>query len=192
MAQQVDQVVLCIGLNKDWESEGFDREDMNLQGHLNDLTAALLKANPNTAVAMQSDTPVEILWLPDARALLHAWYGGNETGNGIADVLFGDVNPSGKLSLSFPVRLEDNPAYLNYRSEAGRVLYGEGIYVCYRWYESLNLPTLFPFGFGLSYTTFDISNLHLDDVNETEITATVELNNTGALDGAEVLQIYFS
>ena len=98
-------------------------------------------------------------WASKAKALIQAWYGGNETGNGIADVIYGTVNPSAKLPLTFPKRLKDNPAYLNYRSEAGRVLYGEDVYVGYRYYEEMEIEPLFSFGHGLSYTSFNYSNL---------------------------------
>lgn len=189
LARDVDQVVICAGLNMDWESEGFDRPNMSLPGHLDKLISTVSEANPRTAVVIQSGTPVEMPWVHKVPALLQAWYGGNETGNGIADVLFGDVNPSGKLSLSFPIKTEDNPAFLNYRSEAGRVLYGEDVYIGYRYYEMLSRQVNFPFGHGLSYTTFAFSNLKIhNDRKELEVGVTV--TNTGAVDGAQVVQVY--
>jgi beta-glucosidase len=128
-------------------------------------------------------------WINSVNALVHAWYGGNEMGNAIADVVFGDVNPSGKLPLTFPVRNQDNPAFLNYRTERGRTLYGEDIYIGYRWYEKLELAVLFPFGHGLSYTSFSLSDLKMkkDDDN---ITINVKVANTGDRAGAEVVQVY--
>lgn len=119
------------------------------------------------------------------------WYGGNETGNAIADVLFGNVNPSAKLPLSFPKRLQDNPAFLNYRTERGRALYGEDVYIGYRWYEMLDLPVLFPFGHGLSYTTFEISDLKVQK-SDKEVNVSVKVSNTGSISGAEVVQVYVS
>lgn len=116
-------------------------------------------------------------------------YGGNETGNAIADVLFGAVNPSAKLPLSFPSRNEDNPAFLNYRSERGRVVYGEDVYVGYRFYEATKKDVLFPFGHGLSYTTFSLSNLSVTSDSET-LTIGVSVENTGHVDGSEVVQVY--
>lgn len=128
-------------------------------------------------------------------AVVQAWYGGNETGNAIADVLFGDVNPSGKLPLSFPVLNSDNPAFLNYRPEHGRVLYDEDIYVGYRFYETVKRPTLWSFGSGLSYTTFCLSSLKVRQ-QDSEKGAVVLINvteeNTRAVDGAEVVQVYIS
>ncbi|KAL1306300.1 hypothetical protein AAFC00_004384 [Neodothiora populina] len=191
LAKDFDQVVVCAGLNMDWESEGFDRPDMKLPGHLDTLISSVAAANPKTVVVMQSGTPVEMPWLEQVPALLQAWYGGNETGNGIADVLFGDVNPSGHLSLSFPVHNEDNPAFLNYRSEAGRVLYGEDVYIGYRYYEKLNRRVSFPFGHGLSYTSFRFSDLSVTN-NGTDLAIEVTIKNTGVRAGAQVAQVYIS
>ncbi|KAH7025588.1 beta-glucosidase [Macrophomina phaseolina] len=193
LAKEVDQVVVIAGLNGDWESEGYDRRHMDLPGYTDALISAVAAANPNTAVVMQSGTPVCMPWIDEVPALVHAWYGGNETGNAIADVIFGTVNPSGKLSLSFPVRNEDNPAFLNFRSERGRALYGEDVYIGYRFYEKTKRDVLFPFGHGLSYTSFDISNLQVtdDDAGE-KITIKVDVKNTGALEGAQVVQVYVS
>ncbi|KAI1136251.1 glycoside hydrolase family 3 protein [Hypoxylon sp. FL0543] len=189
LARNADQVVICAGLNAEWETEGNDRTDMNLPPGSDDLIAAVAKANPNTAVVMQSGTPVEMPWIKDVNALIQAWYGGNETGNTVADILFGDVNPSGKLSLSFPVRVQHNPAYLNYRTEGGRAIYGEDIYIGYRFYEFVDRDVLFPFGHGLSYTTFRFSDLSVSD-HDGELTVSVAVKNTGSLKGAEVAQVY--
>ncbi|KAK2687323.1 hypothetical protein QWA68_013689 [Fusarium oxysporum] len=155
VAKSVDQVVLVVGLNGELESEGTDRTTMDMSAHTNALVSKVLAANVNTAVVVQSGTPVGMPWIDDAKAVCHAWYGGNETGNAIADVLFGDVNPAGKLPLTIPRRLQDNPTYFNFRSEAGRVLYGEDVYVGYRYYEKIDCKPLYPFGHGLSYTTYD-------------------------------------
>ncbi|XXH03297.1 hypothetical protein Hte_009695 [Hypoxylon texense] len=189
LARDADQVIVCAGLNAEWETEGNDRVDMSLPPGLDDLIAAVAKVNPNTAVVMQSGTPVEMPWIKDVNALIHAWYGGNETGNTIADILFGDVNPSGKLSLSFPVRVQHNPAFLNYRTEGGRVIYGEDIYIGYRYYEFADREVLFPFGHGLSYTTFAFSDLSVAD-KDGELAVSVTVENTGSVKGAEVAQVY--
>ncbi|KAF3065207.1 putative beta-glucosidase I [Daldinia childiae] len=189
LARGADQVIVCAGLNAEWETEGNDRTDMSLPPGLDDLIAAVAKANSNTAVVMQSGTPVEMPWINDVNALIHAWYGGNETGNTIADILFGDVNPSGKLSLSFPVRVQHNPAYLNYRTEGGRVIYGEDIYIGYRYYEFADREVLFPFGHGLSYTSFAFSDLSVTE-KDGELTISVAVKNTGSVKGAEVAQVY--
>ncbi|KAF2098736.1 putative beta-glucosidase I [Rhizodiscina lignyota] len=199
LAKGVDQVVLCIGLNSDWESEGHDRADMLLPGEQDRLVHAICAANPNTVVVQQSGTPVFMPWAKNAPAILQAWYGGNETGNAIADILFGAVNPSGKLSLSFPIRNEDNPAFLHQSSEAGRTWYGEDIYVGYRYYQKLKKAVLFPFGHGLSYTTFSMDHLKVQMVKENgtgvqpnTIVVRVAVKNTGNIAGAEVVQVYVS
>ncbi|KAF4625175.1 hypothetical protein G7Y89_g12995 [Cudoniella acicularis] len=189
LAKDADQVIICAGLNADWEGEGNDRDNMDLPGHMNALISAVAAANPSTVVVMQSGTPVAMPWISSVKAMIHAWYGGNETGNAIADILFGNVNPSAKLPLTFPVRLQDNPAFLSYRTERGRTLYSEDIYVGYRWYEMLDLPPLFHFGHGLSYTTFEFSDLKISKT-EKDLKISVKVTNTGELAGAEVVQVY--
>ncbi|CAI6078387.1 unnamed protein product [Clonostachys chloroleuca] len=189
-AKTVDQVVLVVGLNGEWESEGTDRKTMDLSVHTNALVSKVLAANPNTAVIVQSGTPVGMPWIDNAKAVCHAWYGGNETGNAIADVVFGDVNPSGKLPLTIPRRLQDNPTYFSFRSDAGRVLYGEDVYVGYRYYEKIDASPLFAFGHGLSYSTFELKNLQVQVDTTTKVT--LQVSNTGACAGAEVVQVYIA
>ncbi|KAJ4151253.1 hypothetical protein LMH87_011965 [Akanthomyces muscarius] len=189
LAKEHDQVIICAGLNADWETEGADRATMKLPGVLDQLIAEVAVANPNTVVVMQTGTPEEMPWLSQTKAVLQAWYGGNETGNCIADTVFGDSNPSGKLSLSFPKRLQDTPAFLNFRTEAGRTLYGEDVYIGYRYYEFADREVNFPFGHGLSYTTFGFSELSVA-VAENKINATVTITNTGSRKGAAVAQMY--
>lgn len=197
LSSKTEQVVIFAGLNSEWETEGYDRDHMDLPPGSDELISRVLKANPKAVVVIQSGTPVTMPWVNDASALLQAWYGGNESGNGIADVLYGDVNPSAKLPISFPVYLRDNPSYLNFRSERGRVLYGEDIYVGYRYYETTQTPTLFPFGHGLSYTTFSRSDLTLTSSPENPkledgetITASLAVTNTGSVAGAEIVQLW--
>lgn len=164
-----------------------------MPGHTDRLIREITHVNKNTAVIIQSGTPVTMEWADSVPAIVQAWYGGNELGNAIADVLYGEVNPSGKLPLTFPVRLEDNPAFLNYGSEKGRTLYGEDIYVGYRYYEKTHTKVLFPFGHGLSYTDFIIDNISLD-VSETEdsIVVSANVHNVGSRSGAQVVQVYLS
>ncbi|KAL2820526.1 glycoside hydrolase superfamily [Aspergillus cavernicola] len=197
LASKADQVVVFAGLTSEWETEGYDRPDMDLPPGTDEMISRVLDANPNAVVVIQSGTPVTMPWVSKTKSLLQAWFGGNEGGNGIADVLYGNVNPSAKLPLSFPVRLQDNPSYLNFRSERGRVLYGEDIYVGYRYYDKVNLPTLFPFGHGLSYTSFTRESLTLTTTPEQAnlddgepITVTVTVTNTGSVAGAETLQLW--
>jgi beta-glucosidase len=132
-------------------------------------------------------------WIDKVPAVLQLWYNSQEQGNALADVLFGDVNPSGKLPTTFPVRLEDNPAYINYPGENGKVRYGEGIFVGYRYYDKKDVEPLFPFGHGLSYTTFQYSNLRLSTKRLTEnelLKVRVDVTNTGKVAGKEVVQLY--
>lgn len=198
-AAQAQQVVLFAGLTMEWESEGYDRDHMDLPPGSDELITRVLAANPNTVVVLQSGTPVTMPWALNTKALLHAWFGGNECGNGIADVLYGDINPSAKLPLTFPVRLQDNPSFVNFRSERGRVLYGEDIYVGHRFYEKLDRQPLFQFGHGLSYTTFSRADLviradpeqpGLSHGKDPSITASITVTNTGSRAGAEIVQLW--
>lgn len=198
LARSAEQVVLFAGLSGEWESEGQDRKTMDLPPHTDELISKVLDANPNAVIAIQSGTPVAMPWIDKANTVIHAWYGGNETGNAIADVIFGEVNPvskpkcvwmkltfqSGKLPLTIPRKLKQNPAYLNFKSEAGRCLYGEDVYVGYRYYEKVEVEPLFPFGHGLSYTSFELSDV---DIGES---VRVKIKNTGDVAGAEVIQVY--
>ena len=188
IAKNVDKVVLCIGLNQEWESEGYDRPNMELPGRTNDLVRAVVAENPNTIVVNQSGTPVEFPWLRVVPAVVQAWYGGNETGNAIADVLFGDFNPCGKLSLTWPFKVQDNPTFLNFRTEKGRVLYGEDVFIGYRYYEKLQKQVAFPFGFGLSYSEFVFSNLQVSAQESLKVTVDVE--NVAQVAGSETIQVY--
>lgn len=193
IAKSVDKVIVSIGLNGEWESEGYDRKDLSLPGYTNELVESVIKANPNTIVVNQSGTPVEFPWLSEVKGLVQAWYGGNELGNAIADVLYGDINPSGKLSLTFPLKFEDNPTFLNFKTERGRVLYGEDIFIGYRYYEKLQRKVAFPFGFGLSYTDFEVTNLivDIDEVND-KLILQVNVKNVGDLKGKHVIQVYIA
>jgi beta-glucosidase len=176
---------------------------MDLPSHTDELISAVADANPNAIVVLQSGTPVTMPWAYKVSTLVQAWYGGNKTGNAIADVLFGDINPSGKLPLSFPFHNEDNPAYLNYRSERGRALYGEDIYISYRFYVATNKRVQFPFGHCLSYTSFELSHLKVavsdpnsgpnsgdGSINSSTLRVTLRIENTSLVDGAEVVQVY--
>jgi len=175
----------------EWESEGYDRTSMSLPGHQDALITAVAAANPRTVVVLQSGTPVSMPWASSVPSILQSWFGGNETGSAIASVLFGSANPAGKLPLTFPVRNEDNPAFLNFKSDKGRALYGEDVFVGYRYYEKAKREVLFPFGHGLSYTSFALSDLsvHLDAPNDS-VSVSVEVRNTGDRTGAEVVQVY--
>jgi beta-glucosidase len=193
LAKRSDVAVVIAGLNGEWESEGFDRVDMKLPGQQDELIRQVVAANPNTIVVLNVGSPVEMPWVDDVPAILQLWYDSQEQGNALADVLFGDVNPSGKLPTTFPVRLQDNPAYVNYPGENGRVRYGEGIFVGYRYYDKKEIEPLFPFGHGLSYTTFEYSNLRLnkESITPNEILEVkVDVMNSGKVPGKEIVQLY--
>ncbi|MGB8984766.1 MAG: glycoside hydrolase family 3 C-terminal domain-containing protein, partial [Anaerolineales bacterium] len=193
LAKNSDVVVLIASLNHEWESEGFDRVDMKLPGAQDELIERVAKANKNTIVVLNTGSPVEMPWIDKVPAVLQLWYDSQEQGNALADVLFGDFNPSGKLPTTFPVRLQDNPAYTNYPGENGKVRYGEGIFVGYRYYDRKELDPLFPFGHGLSYTTFKYSNLRLSPKSITPnevLKVRVDVTNTGRIAGQEVVQLY--
>ena len=193
LAKKSDVVVLVAGLNHEWEKEGADRVDMKLPGEQNELIKRVVKANPNTIVALNVGSAVEMPWIDKVPAVVQLWYDSQEQGNALADILFGDINPSGKLPTTFPVRLEDNPAYINYPGENGKVRYGEGIFVGYRYYDKKDVTPLFPFGHGLSYTKFRYSNLRLSSKkisSDETLKVKVDVTNTGKVSGKEVVQLY--
>ena len=193
LAAASDVALVFVGLSEEWESEGFDRPDLELVGEQQALIEAVAAANQKTIVVLNTGSPIAMPWLDQVAAVVEAWYPGQECGNAIADVLFGAVNPAGKLTETFPLRLQDNPAYINYPGENGQVRYGEGIFVGYRYYEKKQLETLFPFGFGLSYTTFHYDKLSLSAQSiapaET-LNISIDITNTGKLAGQEVVQLY--
>lgn len=193
LARRCDVAVVVVGLSPEYESEGFDRADMKLPGAQDELIRRVAAVNPRTIVVLNAGSALEMPWLNQVPAVVQLWYAGQEQGNALADILFGDVNPSGKLPTTFPVRLQDNPAYINYPGENGHVRYGEGIFVGYRYYDKKEIEPLFPFGHGLSYTTFAYSNLKLSAEKLTEnetLTVSVDVTNTGAMTGKEVVQVY--
>lgn len=194
-AKKCDVAVIFAGLNKYYEGEGVDRQDMNLPAGQDELIEAVAAANPRTIVVLINGTPLDMRkWVNKVPAVVEAWYPGMEGGNALASVLFGEVNPSGKLPDTFPAKLEDNPSYGNYPGADNKVLYGEGIFVGYRHYDARKIAPLFPFGHGLSYTTFAYKNLAVTPVATTDgnVTVTVDIENTGAREGKEVVQLYIA
>jgi beta-glucosidase len=193
LAAQAHIAIVVAGLTRDWECEGFDRANMRLVGQQDELISRVSAVNPNTVVVLNVGSPVEMPWAGDVAAILQSWYGGQEAGNALTDVLFGDVVPSGKLPVTFPARLEDNPAFINYPGENGKVYYGEGIFVGYRYYDKKQIAPLFPFGHGLSYVSFVYDNLRLNGTTFNpgdDIIVSVEVTNTGRRAAQEVVQIY--
>ncbi|KAM0749713.1 glycoside hydrolase family 3 protein [Meredithblackwellia eburnea MCA 4105] len=195
-AKKSDLAIVIVGTNPDWESEGFDRKTIALPGASDALVSAVLAANPNTIIVTQSGTPVAMPWVKEAHTIVQAFFGGNELGNGLADVLFGKFNPSGKLPLTFPVRLEDNPSFNSFgitSDTPGKTFYGEGIFIGYRHYQRSQIAPLFPFGYGLSYTSFAFSGLSLSSVSDKgEFSVSFKVKNTGKVAGSEVAQVYIA
>jgi beta-glucosidase len=194
VAQTADVALLYIALPTFKESEGYDRADLDLTAQQVALIQAVTATQPNTVVILNNGAPVVMgEWLDGAAAVLEAWMMGQAGGGAIADVLLGRVNPSGKLAETYPLRLTDTPAYLNFPGENGAVRYGESLFIGYRYYDAKNVPVLFPFGYGLSYTTFAYSNLRVsadrfDDVDG--LTVSVDVTNTGPVAGKEIVQVY--
>jgi beta-glucosidase len=193
-------VIYVGGINHDigYDSEGGDKKDLGIPHGQVGLIQKIVKANARTVVVLVGGSPMEMdAWLEQVPAVLLSWYSGMEGGNAIARVLFGDVNPSGKLPATFPKRLADSPAHTTgpkgFPGENSTVSYSEGVLVGYRWFDTKNIEPLFPFGFGLSYTTFEYSNLKLvRGTNASGPIATVEfeITNTGKRAGAEIAQVY--
>jgi beta-glucosidase len=161
----------------------------------NQLIAEVSKVQKNTVIVLTNGSAIAMPWLQNVSGVVESWLGGQAGAGGVVDVLFGKVNPSGKLAETFPVKLEDTPAFFNFPGEQGDVLYGERFYVGYRYYDKKKIEPLFPFGFGLSYTTFEYSNLKLSSNNVTDndlITVSLNVKNTGSFKGKEIVQLYVS
>jgi len=193
LARQAEVAVVFIGLTDVYESEGFDRTHLGIPpGHVA-LVEAVVAAQPRTVVVLQNGSPIEMPWLARVPAVLEGYLGGQAGGGATVDVLFGEVNPSGKLPETFPARLQDNPSYLNFPGDVDRVEYREGLFVGYRHYDSAEVAPLFPFGFGLSYTTFAYSAVTVDRPRITDaetVEVRVKVKNSGRRGGQEVVQLY--
>jgi beta-glucosidase len=194
LAQDAEVALLYIALPHFKESEGYDRADLDLTEQQVGLIKAVGRVQPKTIVILNNGAPVDMrTWLDHTAAVLEAWMMGQAGGGAIADVLFGKVNPSGKLAETFPLKLADTPAYINYPGGNGRVYYGEGLFIGYRYYDAKEIPVLFPFGYGLSYSTFEYSSPKVSSKNFRDVdglTVSVDVTNTGKLAGQEVVQVY--
>jgi len=194
LAKAADVVVLCLGLHKKMEGEANDRTELGLIAEQLDLLKKVIEVNKNTIVVLNNGTPITISeWIDDVPAVIDAFYPGQEGGNALAEILFGIVNPSGKLPITFLEKWEDSPAYGTYPGIREKAIYKEGIFVGYRWFDKKNIEPLFPFGFGLSYTTFKFSDLKLSSKTmkqEGEMEISLKVKNTGKMDGDEVVQLY--
>lgn len=194
VAQAADVALLYIALPSFKESEGYDRTDLDLTPQQVALIKAVCAIQPQTVVILNTGSAVTMSeWIDGPAAVLEAWMMGQAGGGAIADVLFGLVNPSGKLTETFPLRLADTPSHLNFPGDNRQVRYGEGLFIGYRYYDAKDVPVLFPFGYGLSYTTFAYSNLQVSSAtfNDVDgISVSVDITNTGQVAGKEVVQLY--
>jgi len=191
-ARTADAVIFCGGLNHKYDTEGFDRPDLQLPGNQDALIEKILAVNPNTIIVIVSGSPVEMPWVAQAPAILQAWYAGMETGTALADILLGDVNPSGKLPFTFPKKLTESPAHCLGEYRAENCHYTEGLLVGYRFHDTKNVAPLFAFGHGLSYTQFTYRDLEIKPGTKPGIAfeISLKLKNTGPRPGAEVVQLY--
>jgi len=196
LARASDAAVVVVGSDAEWESEGHDRKDLGLPGRQAELVRAVAAANPRTIVVLNTGAPADIEGFDAAPAALQLWFGGQEAGNALADVLFGDADPGGRLPTSWPRRLEDTPAFASYPGERGHVLYGEGVFAGYRHYDLRGVEPRFPFGHGLSYARFAFGEprVELDEeagpAGRVSIRASLEVANVGERPGREVVQLY--
>nr|AMK37826.1 beta-glucosidase [Inonotus obliquus]AMK37827.1 beta-glucosidase [Inonotus obliquus] len=198
LAKEADVAIVIVGLNSDWESEGYDRTTLALAGRSDELVEKVAAVNKKTVVVTQSGSAITMPWADSVPSIVHAWYLGNATGDAIGDVLTGKINPSGKMSLTFPKRLEDLPSYGHFHSENGTVLYAEDIFVGYKHFHNIKLKPLWAFGHGLSYTTFEYSNLTVskpkianpEGKKDLVVSVSMTVTNTGAVAGSETVQVY--
>ena len=194
LAQAADVALLYIALPTFKESEGYDRKDLDLTEQQIALIKAVAKVQPKTVVVLNNGAPVAMSeWIESVPAVLEGWMMGQAGGAALADILFGWVNPSGKLSETFPLKLADTPSQINWPGGAGQVHYGEGIFIGYRYYDAKEMPVLFPFGHGLSYTTFAYSNARVSAEQFKDVdglTVMLDVTNTGKFAGKEIVQVY--
>ncbi len=192
-AKKADVAVVFAGLTEEFEGEGYDRLDIEMPKSHNNIISAVAKANPNTVVVLAGGSVVNITWLNEVKALLNSGLGGQAGGAAVANILTGAVNPSGKTSETYPLSFDQNPTYGNYPGGPVTSEHRESVYIGYRYYDKAEKDVLFPFGYGLSYTTFEYSDIKLsaDSIKDTDtVTVSFKIKNTGSVDGAEVAQIY--
>jgi beta-glucosidase len=193
LAARADAVVIVVGTSAEWESEGRDRERMELPGRQDELVARVAAANARTVVVVNAGSPVGMEWADDVAAIAQLWFPGEEGAPALAAVLFGDDDPGGRLPLTIPRRIEDTPAFTSYPGERGKAVYGEGVFAGYRWYDRRRIEPRFAFGHGLSYTSFLFGALEVDRTElgpDGLVELRVPITNTGARAGTAVVQCY--
>lgn len=192
-AKNAELVIVFAGLPDSYESEGYDRKNLDMPAGHNQLISAVAEVNKNIVIVLMNGAPVSMPWKKDVSAIVEAYLGGQAGGGAIADVLTGKVNPSGKLSETFPMRLEDTPTAMDFPSKDGNANYGEGIFIGYRYYDKKKIEPNFPFGYGLSYTTFAYSDIKTNSTSAKDtddITISLKVKNTGKVTGKEVVELY--
>jgi len=191
LAKISEAVIIVAGTNSDWETEGNDRKNLELPCNQDELINQITEINSNCVVVLNTGAPVSMSWSKKPKAIIQSWFGGQEYGNALMDIIFGKINPSGKLPTSFPTKIEDTPAYSSYPGENSQMNYEEKLLIGYRWYEKKEIQPLFPFGHGLSYTNYKYENLKIEKKAE-KIFCTLEVSNIGKFDGKEIIQCYVS
>ena len=189
LAAESDVAIVIVGTNDEWETEGYDRDDMNLPGRQNELVAAVASVNPRTIVVVNAGSPVPMPWIKEVGAALAIWFPGQELGDSLVDVLTGLVDPGGRLPVTFPNRLEDTPAVEHYPGRNGKMQYREGRLIGYRWYDTVGREPLFPFGHGMSYAHLTISSASVSGGSTSPVVAAT-VSNTSERAGVEVVQVY--
>lgn len=190
LAAEADAAVVVVGRTHEWEAEGWDRADLRLPGGQDDLIEAVARVQPNTIVVVTAGSPVEMPWLGEVAAVVHAWFPGQEAGHAIADVLTGAVDPGGRLPVVFPATSVQHPGLLNFPGLDGEVRYGEGVLVGQRAYDRLGLEPLFPFGHGMSYASFEVGDAEVQSDGGEGFVVAVPVRNVGDRPGTEVVQVY--
>lgn len=193
VAKEADVAVIFAGLPDAFESEGYDRSHMRMPDCQNTLISEIAKVQENVVVVLHNGSPVEMPWADQVKGILEAYLGGQAVGQAEVDILFGKVNPSGKLAETIPYKLSDNPSYLNFPGDGQKVEYKEGVFVGYRYYDTKEMPVRYPFGYGLSYTTFEYKDLQLsaDKIKDTDkLKVRLKVKNTGNRAGKEIVQLY--
>lgn len=192
-AKAADVAIVFAGLTEEFEAEGYDRKNIEMPNCHNHLISEIAKANPNTVVVLAGGSVIHMPWIDEVKALINSGLGGQAGGAAVANILAGAVNPSGKTTETYPIRFSDNPTYGNYPGGPVTSEHRESVYIGYRYYDTAQKDVLFPFGYGLSYTTFEYSNIKLssDNIKDTDtVTVSFKIKNTGSVDGAEIAQIY--
>jgi len=193
IAAKADTAIIFVGLPDSYESEGYDRKHIRIPDGQRKLIEAVADVQENTIVVLSNGSPVEMPWIDKVKGVVESYLCGQAGGGAIADILFGLKNPSGKLAETFPIRLNDNPSFLNFPGDNKKVEYREGIFVGYRYYDAKEITPLFPFGYGLSYTNFEYTGIAVDKtaISDNEnIQISIKVKNTGNMKGKEIVQVY--